>query len=38
MFGYRPTFGIIGVDRKTFARTVKPSARWLGKVARANGF
>jgi beta-glucosidase len=34
--GYEPTFGLIGVDRETQARTVKPSARWLGQVARAN--
>jgi hypothetical protein len=33
---YRPTFGLIAVDRSTFARTVKPSARWLGEVASAN--
>jgi beta-glucosidase len=31
---YRPTFGLIGVDRVTFARTPKPSARWLGGLAR----
>jgi beta-glucosidase len=37
MQGYRPTFGLIAVDRKTQVRTVKPSARWLGAVARANG-
>jgi beta-glucosidase len=36
--GYRPTFGIIAIDRETQERTVKPSGRWLGKVARANGF
>jgi beta-glucosidase len=36
--GYRPTFGLIGVDRKTQERTVKPSARWLGSIARANSF
>jgi beta-glucosidase len=36
--GYRPTFGLIAVDRETQARTVKSSARWLGAVARANGF
>jgi beta-glucosidase len=36
--GYRPHFGLIGVDRDTQERTVKPSARWLGEVARANGF
>ena len=27
--GYRPKFGIVGVDRTTFARTPKPSAAWL---------
>jgi beta-glucosidase len=32
--GYRPTFGLIAVDRKTFQRTPKPSARWLGEIAR----
>jgi beta-glucosidase len=35
-FGYRPRFGLVAVDRTTFARTPKPSARWLGEVARAN--
>ena len=34
--GFKITFGLIAVDRTTFARTVKPSARWLGEVARAN--
>ena len=34
--GFAITFGLIAVDRTTFARTVKPSARWLGGVARAN--
>jgi beta-glucosidase len=34
--GFATTFGLIAVDRTTFARTVKPSARWLGEVARAN--
>ncbi len=33
---YQPTFGLVEVDRDTFARTIKPSARWLGSVARAN--
>jgi beta-glucosidase len=37
-FGYRPTFGLISVDRQTQERRVKPSARWLGSVARAGGF
>ena len=36
MLGYRPTFGIIAVDRCTQQRTVKPSARWLSTVAGAN--
>ncbi len=34
--GYAPTFGLIAVDRDTQLRTVKPSAHWLGSVARAN--
>jgi len=29
-----PTFGLIAVDRNTFARTPKPSAAWLGEIAR----
>jgi beta-glucosidase len=36
VLGYGPTFGLIAVDRATQERTVKPSARWLGDVARAN--
>ena len=36
--GYRPTFGLIAVDRARQERTVKPRARWLGNVARARGF
>ena len=32
---WTPTFGLVAVDRETFARTVKPSARWLGAVARS---
>ncbi|MFN2108078.1 MAG: glycoside hydrolase family 1 protein [Anaerolineae bacterium] len=36
MQGYRPTFGLIAVDRETQERTVKPSARWLGAIARVN--
>lgn len=36
--GYRPTFGLIAVNRQTQERTVKPSARWLGQVAKAHGF
>ncbi len=34
--GYAPTFGLIGVDRETQRRHVKPSARWLGGIAQAN--
>lgn len=36
LLGYRPTFGLIAVDRTTQERTVKPSAEWLGAIARAN--
>jgi beta-glucosidase len=32
--GYAPRFGLVAVDRDTQERTVKPSARWLGNVAR----
>ncbi len=35
-FGYEPRFGLVDVDRQTFARHPKPSAAWLGTVARAN--
>jgi beta-glucosidase len=31
---FLPTFGLIAVDRTTFARTPKPSAHWLGALAR----
>lgn len=34
-FGYAPTFGLVAVDRQTFARHPKPSAAWLGQVARS---
>jgi beta-glucosidase len=34
--GYRPRFGLVGVDRSTFARTPKPSAAWLASVVAAN--
>jgi beta-glucosidase len=34
-FGYKPTFGLIQVDRTTLARRPRPSAYWLGEVARA---
>lgn len=32
--GYGPKFGLVAVDRKTFQRTPKPSARHLGAIAR----
>lgn len=35
-FGYRPKFGLVAVDRETQQRTVKPSARFLGAIARRN--
>jgi beta-glucosidase len=35
-FGYRPRFGLVEVDRTTFARTPKPSARWFAEVVKAN--
>lgn len=34
--GYAMRFGLIGVDRVTQARAIKPSARFLGEVARNN--
>ena len=36
LFGYAPKFGLLAVDRVTQRRTVKPSAEWLGRVARNN--
>ncbi len=35
-FGYAPTFGLVAVDRSTQKRTVKPSARRFGEIARRN--
>ena len=35
-FGYGPKFGLVAVDRGTFERRPKPSAFWLGSLARAN--
>ena len=32
--GYVPKFGLVAVDRMTLARVPKPSASWLGNVAR----
>jgi len=31
--GYGPKFGLIGVDRQTQERFVRPSARHLGRLA-----
>jgi beta-glucosidase len=36
VLGYRPTFGLVAVDRTDFERRPKPSAAWLGSVARHN--
>jgi beta-glucosidase len=33
--GYEPRFGLVEVDRETFVRAPKPSAAWLGGLARA---
>lgn len=33
---WEPTFGLVAVDRHTFARRPKPSLAWLGSIARAN--
>jgi beta-glucosidase len=32
--GYGPKFGLVAVDRQSFARTPKPSASYLGQVAK----
>lgn len=37
VFGYRPRYGLIGVDRTTQRRAIKPSAIYLGAIARSNG-
>ncbi|HEY2556327.1 MAG TPA: family 1 glycosylhydrolase [Diaminobutyricibacter sp.] len=34
--GFRPTFGLVAVDRETFVRTPKPSLAWLGRIAEHN--
>jgi len=36
IMGYHPKFGLVAVDRATQKRTVKPSARYLGEIARQN--
>ncbi len=37
IFGYGPKLGLVAVDRETFARSPKPSAQMLGKIARKGG-
>lgn len=34
---WKPTFGLVAVDRESFVRTAKPSLAWLGAVAQSNG-
>jgi Glycosyl hydrolase family 1 len=34
--GYSKHFGLVAVDLQTFKRTLKPSAKHLGDIARAN--
>ena len=36
MSGYEPKFGMVAVDLKTQKRTIKPSAAFLGNIARRN--
>ena len=38
VYGYGPQFGLVSVDRKTQLRTVKPSARFLGRIMNTNRF
>jgi beta-glucosidase len=38
LFGYGPQFGLVAVDRTTQMRRPKPSADYLGAIARANAF
>ena len=35
--GYGPKYGLVAVDRETFVRTLKPSARLLGQIAINGG-
>lgn len=37
MAGYRPKFGLVAIEPKTFRRIPKPSARLLGGIARRGG-
>jgi beta-glucosidase len=36
IMGYRPRFGLVAVNRETQERTIKPSAHYLGTIARGN--
>jgi beta-glucosidase len=36
IFGYKPKYGLVAVDRTNFKRTPKPSAVVYGKIARQN--
>ena len=36
IFGYTPKFGLIAIDRENQKRTIKPSARLLGSIAKAS--
>jgi beta-glucosidase len=36
IMGYRPKFGLVAVNRATQERSIKPSARYLGEIARQN--
>jgi beta-glucosidase/6-phospho-beta-glucosidase/beta-galactosidase len=36
MLAYSQQFGLASVDRRTFQRTLKPSAEVFGSIARAN--
>jgi beta-glucosidase len=37
MSGFRPKFGLMAVNRSTQERLPRPSARFLGDIARRNG-
>ncbi len=37
MLGYRPQFGLVAVNRETQERAPKPSASFLGEIAKRNG-
>jgi len=36
IFGFKPRYGLVSVDRRTFVRTPKPSASILGEIAKRN--